>query len=500
MPASLDERLFPVALMMIVTGLVLVIPLILLSNKKLKIREDILFIVFWFQSWIYLCIIPLLNCMFPNSAFAFPSHLVDTRAIRFTIEEVDLYAFFQLLILIFFYFPMLFFYKNNLTRLGGMNPVCSKENCCKISFNRLRNIDNNQPHTSFNRLFILCLFYSLFGVMYSIVAIKGGWLSGYAVNVDIFLAMSQFDRFIWKIYNISAAFILVVLLLAYFERQWSSKFKSILFIVVIAPGVIIEVISHLISSRSAMVLSCITILIVFYIRGHITQSKKRLTLIIVAAAMIVIYSLAVIPNLRGIVLSPNVTSDDILENLNPFSTKDDRLQSDIGARFDGLELMVLATPYLVNQGFVPFSWYAITLINPILPLFPEIEKRMKIDENIADFKQRYLQTYTPAITPDYIAVSFTELFMVMGPLGFLIVGIFYGVILKWTNRLICKNNYYMIGGIFIMFQIFIFELPISLALTGWIRCLPVFLVILIFSPWSKSNVMKVIVNRNSLSN
>jgi len=129
-----------------------------------------------------------------------------------------------------------------------------------------------------------------------------------------FLQWAKFDRFIWKIYNISAAFILVVLI-GIFWRQWSSKFKSILFIVVIAPGVIIEVISHLISSRSAMVLSCITILIVFYIRGHITQSKKRFNFNHCRSSNDCNLLIGCYPKLRGIVLSPNVTSDDILEIL-----------------------------------------------------------------------------------------------------------------------------------------------------------------------------------------
>jgi hypothetical protein len=492
MTASLEERLLPILIMLIASMISAIIPLYALRRHRLNFQRDIFFIFFWFQSWIYLHLVPTLNVMFPESAFAVPPRSADLRMIHFTNEEVILYAFFQLLLLVLFYLPMIFIYMHKLRIFSGVNLqkyalLNSAQSCRRIPFNRLRNIENHKNLTSFNRLFILCLFYSSLGIIYSIVAIKTGILNAYAVDIDIFITMNQFDRFIWRIYHLSALLILVILLLAYFERQWSSKCKSILIIVAMAPGIIIQVINNLIGSRGEMIFAIFVILIVLYIRGHIKKSKKSLTVIIISSSIIIFYSFIIIPNLRGVVLDPLATSDNYFETLNPFSSDTNKLLEGFGMRADGIDLMVLATPYLLNQGFVPFSWYAITLINPFLPLFPEIEKKMKIDENISDFKQRYLGTYTPATTTDYNSVSFTELFMVMGPLGFIIAGVFFSIVMKWTNRMIYKDNYYVLGGLFLMFQIISFESSISSALTGWIRILPIYLIILIFNPWSKNN-------------
>jgi hypothetical protein len=462
MTASLEERLLPILVMLAASTISALIPLYALRRRRLNFQRDIAFIFFWFQSWIYLHLVPSLNCMFPASAFAFPSHLADFRVIQFTAEQVDLYALFQVLFVLLFYIPMGYVYGRHISR--------EHSECRFVSA------------ISFPPLLILAALYLFFGIIYFSVAVRTGMINAYTMNVDAIMGLARVDRFVLKLYHLSASFLMCVVLLSFFEYQGRSLIKRLFLFMVILAGVACTLSAYMISSRGAVLFAVLGIVTAAGLRGHIKRIDPRK---IALASLIIIFGVYIfvtVPKMRAVVLEPDATRADIVKTLNPFGEAA-IVPPDFGVRLDGVELMVLATPSLFDQGTVPFSWYLISLASPVLPLFPEWEKELKIVRDVADFKYLYITSHTPVSTRDYVAVSLTELFMILGPLGFLVAGIFFGWALRRVSSLIQKGGARTLIGIYFLFWIMSFEAPIANAWTGWIRACPGLLIALFFNPW-----------------
>lgn len=462
MTASLEERLLPILVMLFASMISAIIPLYALGRRRLNLQRDIIFILFWFQSWVYLHLIPTLNCMFPTGEFAFPPHLAGFRLVQFTTEQVDLYAALQAAFVLLFYFPMAYAYCRYISKENIQSQFASV--------------------ISFTRLMALAIAYLIFGIVYFSVALRTGLINAYTMNMDVIMGMGRFDRFIWKFYYLSGSFLMCIVFLAFLEYRSRSFIKRLLLFIVISAAIACTLSAYMISSRGAILSAVLGIVMTAVLRGHIRRIGLRQftigSLIVIFGA----YACMTIPKLRGIVLDPDVTSADIVKALNPFE-RVHIVAPDFGLRLDGVELMVLATPALLNQGTVPLSWYMVSLISPVLPLFPEWERELKFEQDIADFKFRYLSSHTPVTTRDYGAVSLTELFMILGPAGFLIAGLFFGWALRKISSLIRLGGTRTLIGVYFLFCMFSFEASMAGTWTGWIRACPVLAVALILNPW-----------------
>lgn len=462
MTASLEERLLPILVMLFASMISAIIPLYALRRRRLNFQRDIAFIFFWFQSWVYLHLVPTLNCMFPTGAFAFPPHLADFRIVQFTAEQVDLYALFQVVFVLLFYIPMAHAY------------------CRYISRESIK--CQSASAISYTRLMALAVVYLVFGIVYFSAALRTGMINAYTVNMDAIVSMGRFDRFVWKLYHLSGSFLMCVVILSFLEYRSRSIIKRLLLFIVILPGVACMLSAYMIGSRGEILFAVLCAAVAAVLRGYIRRIEPRKFAMGSLIVILGIYVCITVPKLRVIVLDPDVTSADIVKALNPFE-QFNVVPPDFGFRLDGVELMVLATPSLLNQGGVPCSWYMVSLISPVLPLFPEWEKKLKIDQDITDFKFRYLSSYTPVTTRDYVAVSLTELFMILGPVGFLIAGIFFGWALRKISGLIRWGGARALIGVYFLFCVFSFESPMANAWTGWIRACPVLAIALILNPW-----------------
>ena len=462
--ASFNERLGPIILMIIIGIIVAAIPLWAIRKKLLSKQKDLIFISFWYQTWILINLIPTINCIFPESNFAFPPHQAAGRIIQFSNDQVVMYAELQLLILLLFHFPLFYFYKR-CSHVSGKPPAISKSAETRIIG---------------SKLLMLFFFYSVFGILYLGVAVRTGALSGYAVNVDFFLTMNIADRMIWRIYQLSSPFLLGIIILAYAEQRVKKKY----YLILLLPGFLTNMTAFLISSRTYALYLVLSIILVLAVRGHINLSSIRSVLIAISVLAFSMYIFSAIPRIRRAALEPGTTIVEALKNLNPLNQKFESLPIDYGFRLDGIELMVLATPYLINKGLVPLSWYIIPIISPILPLMPSLEEEYKVNLKIADFKMRYLEAYTPVPTPDYPSVSLTEFYMLMGPIGFLLCSIIQGSAIAITTKSLRKSDGRKnIFAIFLLFQVFFFESSLISVFTGWIRALPILLIALFLNPW-----------------
>ena len=104
------QNIFPCTVMLLATGICAYLPVRAILNRCLSVREDVLFILFWYQSWIYLHLVPTINGLFPESTFAKPVRYLQLRVIQFTPEDIAWYAVFEVMILLLFYCPLLYFY------------------------------------------------------------------------------------------------------------------------------------------------------------------------------------------------------------------------------------------------------------------------------------------------------------------------------------------------------------------------------------------------------
>lgn len=443
----------------------------MLICNHLNLRRDILLILFCLQYWIYIHAIPTLNSLLPNSEFAFPSQLAYVRLIRFTIDSLYLYAIIQSLCFIFFFLPLIFLY------------LLLKEELIFIKM---------QPHQtaiSNVRLLALSFIYSLFGILFFKTAIKTGLLSPYAANVELFASLSRYDFFIWRIYIIAAPFLISVVILAFKESIMKSASSKVIVILILIPGIICHFAWLLCSSRLHLLLLIMAIAALMFQRQHIRHFTIHTVACSLASVLIVLYSLSIIPQMRGIILQENINLNEIGSALNPFD-RDKNIESpfviDYGVRLDGVELMALATPKLVEKGPLLFSGYFIPIISPILPLFPELEYKIKVHDRAADSKLIYMKEYTEIQSSDYIACSLTELYVNVGPVGLLGGAFIYSILIAWISKLFNRSGISLIVGIYLLFNVYSFESQFASLFLGWFRILPILMLVLLLNPWQQA--------------
>ena len=231
------------------------------------------------------------------------------------------------------------------------------------------------------------------------------------------------------------------------------------------------------------------ILGVFVIRGHIRRVSGRTCLGVVLAFLLFYYGLNVIPKFRAIVLDDQATAEGYLAVLDPFDSDEDTATAggggDYGFRLDGIEIMVLAAPKMLDIGPLFGPDYAVSILSPVLPLIPSLERTWKFDEQTLDFKKLYMSRYTDITSNDYSAGALADIFMAFGPLGFCVAALTYGWLFAWLYRLIANraSGRSVILGIFLYYNVSLYEFPFASLPLGWVRGLPVLLIALAFNPF-----------------
>ena len=465
------ENALPCVIMLIATATCAYLPVRAVLDRRLSLKDDILLLFFWYQSWIYLHVVPTVNGLFPESDFAFPVSCRDYRVIQFTPDEIAWYAAFQVMILLLFYLPLMGFY--------GW--------CKRRMFTRRLPIDQVQSHVDPILLTGLATAYSLFGVMFYEVAVRTGLMSTYANSIDVLACLSTYDRWVWRMYVMASPFLLTIIILGYCER--SRRFSIVPFLIASVPGVVLNVFWILSSSRGTVALLIMGIGGMLTLRGHVRRYTGFGISGMVVSVLLFGYGLNVIPKFRAIVLADRVTVEDYLAVLNPFHAVDDVVAASgggsYGFRLDGLELMVLATPKMLEIGPLLDSEYALAILTPIMPLIPSLEDKLKFEEQSLDLKQTYMARYTDIGTLDYPAGALTDIFMALGPLGFFVAAATYGWLFAWLRSLIvdCTSGRSLVLGVFVYYNVAMYEYSFVSLPLGWVRCLPVLLVALVLNPF-----------------
>lgn len=460
--------------MLVAVAVVAGLPLWAAFTRVLSFKRDILFVLFWGQSWVYLHLIPTLNALFPDSDFAFPPHQAHLRVIQFTGDQLAMYAVLQWLVVLCFFLPMMILYVYLIRKTRHESLVATGE--------RRRGV-------ILKNVFILGVFYSLFGIMFYEVAFRTGLLSPYAQSLDLFSQLSHYDHWVWKMYLLSGPFVFTVLALAWRELDARQRPLRWYAFASAAPGIILQVAWLFTSSRASVGFVLLATGGIFVVRGQFDWGRipKGLLLRAGVAFSVFLYGLQVIPQLRQVVLIPHATFEDYTLCLNPLASRkyEESLALDFGFRLDGLELMVLATPQLSEMGPAFGERYVLAILSPVLPLIPALNRRLKFEEGSLDFKQYYLAKYTTIQSPDYPAGALADAYVAFGPVGILIASVAYAGGFAFLRRLIGPSTHdrRLLLGIFLLYNIFLYEFPFASLPLGWVRSLPVLVICMYATPF-----------------
>ena len=256
MTASLEERLLPILIMLFASMISAIIPLYALHRRRLNFKRDIIFIFFWFQTWIYLHLVPLLNVMFAESEFAFPAQSQGLRAVSFTGQTCLWYGFFQILCVILFYVPMVgAFLLLNSKR--SLQEVVIASDLCRHRW----------------RLLSVALFYSSFSMLAIYIAVQNNALSAYAELItgqDLWSGqLPAWQYYTYRVYLLSGMFLTLVMVVSLYERYRQGGSGTLMLFCAALPGLLAEVVWIFLRSRGLLAFTLALVFVILMRRGYI---------------------------------------------------------------------------------------------------------------------------------------------------------------------------------------------------------------------------------------
>ena len=466
------ERLFPLLAMLIATVIstrLLVDPI---RRGHITWVRDGTFIVFAFTVLIYMHYVPTLNAVFPRSAFAFPNEIArNVRVIRFTPEDIQLYAALQTATTILFFWPMIAIYRRIRTGEERLVPLV------RVTV---------QPR----RVFGLVAFASVFGMLFLQQGLTNGLLSPYGVNAILLVDLPRPTFFIVRTFQVSGPFLTIASVLGLIGAFGSGARSRWGLLAMTMPFFLAELVT-LLNSRFFLLSTVVLVVAAIPVRyPMLVPSLRRLSRTLLPGLVLtVVLITALIPTVRGVISNVGGESgrgvDEAIQ-LSESARGDGNAGDfplDWGMRLDGIELMVDATPKLSQTGVLLGERLLFDLAAPILPAFPELNERLKVSGE-ADSKLQYMQRYTKIETPDYTSVSLTELYVNFWVFAFPLAGLFFGTVQAKAAQAIRQgiDSRLAMVGVFATAVTFVFEWPMTAQMTGWLRALPVLLVLLVLDP------------------
>jgi hypothetical protein len=476
MTASFEERLLPIVIMLIAGLVSAFIPLYALGRRRLDLQRDIIFIFFWFQSWIYLHLVPTLNVMFPESAFAFPAGYEDIRAVRFSEQVCWWYAFFQAACLALFYAPMILVYRAWI----GARRQTPDAGRAGLGEGRISHL----------RLLALGLFYSAFSVAAVYVAWQNNYLSSYAdvMTIDTLLGggLAGWQYYLYRLYLLGSMFMTIVVAVSLWEYCRRDPPVSRAVIYAALPGLICQAVWILCRSRALLVFTIGLIAMVLVRRGIMTIPRRKAAM----AGMLALgalYLFSVIIKLRAYVLVPEFSWNFVRDALNPFYAGEDSrlfLASNYGLRLDGLEMMALTFPQMLEKGLLLGKSYVFSILSPLLNFMPDLKLQLLQVQGMVDVRMEFIREYAGLEFADYAMNGLTDIYAATGLIGFCVAGVVYALLFVFISRRLAprRSGVSFIIAIFILCQVYSFEVAFATLPFGWIRSLPVLLAVLLIYP------------------
>jgi hypothetical protein len=239
-------------------------------------------------------------------------------------------------------------------------------------------------------------------------------------------------------------------------------------------------------SRALLVFTIGLIAMVLVRRGIMTIPRRKAAM----AGMLALgalYLFSVIIKLRAYVLVPEFSWNFVRDALNPFYAGEDSrlfLASNYGLRLDGLEMMALTFPQMLEKGLLLGKSYVFSILSPLLNFMPDLKLQLLQVQGMVDVRMEFIREYAGLEFADYAMNGLTDIYAATGLIGFCVAGVVYALLFVFISRRLAprRSGVSFIIAIFILCQVYSFEVAFATLPFGWIRSLPVLLAVLLIYP------------------
>jgi O-antigen ligase len=121
----------------------------------------------------------------------------------------------------------------------------------------------------------------------------------------------------------------------------------------------------------------------------------------------------------------------------------------------------------------------------LLNFVPGLKMQVFEQYGQVDFRMEFIREYTGLEYQDYAMNGLTDIYAALGLAGFLVAGVVYALLLVFVSRRLApgRSGAALLLGIFILCQMYSFEVAFATLPFGWTKSLPVLLVVLAINPY-----------------
>lgn len=437
----------------------LLLILFFISNKRININRDFLFLFFWLQVFIYINFCPTMS-LFSLDLGIFNHRVLEVNSINLKFY----YLLIKILILFFFQLPYIFIYLT--TRK-------------KLSHVQIRVFKVNHLY-----LVILGLLFIIFPLVFLKVSIATELFFkriGHEAYSNRLASLSIFESLIYKYYYKSGLFILSVLLISILKTE--VKNLKIFYLAIFFLNLGIFGFYELLNNRLQTVITIVYLFSVFTYFSNRNASKVNFNFSkIFFLAFFLFLTIKLVVNLRSGFIENG--GELKIENFNPFASSSlDEENDKIYWRLNGIDLIARILPEVAENPSLDFHFYFDSFRVSFGSLWNDNFATERKNDLETTIKSQLIKKYFPyEKSIDYYSCSLTDQFGTLGLFGIFLFSIFHSnVFSSLLNNFMKSVNYRkLLFSLFLIPFFLVFEYESTVTLFGWIKIVPIYFILIIF--------------------
>lgn len=462
-----EFAMYNLILLWLITGLAVAVPCFAVATKKLAPFKDYYFCLIYSQMILYLHLAPTLWAPF-----------VDR-------EMADTYVEIQAACLFLFEIPFLVVYIRGRSQFVRMR----KHHNLKIQRTAAPQADReNNLRIRQTPLLLLVGFFDVLALLYLWVTFSTNtffFRFGGEGNLSALFAFSDFEFYVFRLFQLSAPFLMCIAVSSlFFLRRGTLRVQ--LSLLMIIPSSIF-MLNQIVNSRSGSLMTMALLFGVLLYVGKIPLPAYKTVVLIALGVLGVGYLLRVTDNVRAAYL--DAPEGLKLEMFNPFVRLGGVVgvsSEDLRSRLNGIDLMALMTPSAEREGFAHGeAWRGAAIL-----VVSQIFGRSALEEMKATFsgspKLYLMRRYTDLTLIDYEACWLTDVYGNFGFVAFPFLAILTGYCWVWMTRAVSwsPTPVSLVLGLYFIGNLVAFEGEFAGLVTGWIRPLPILVLVLVLNPFA----------------
>lgn len=332
------------------------------------------------------------------------------------------------------------------------------------------------------------LFWNLFGLLYLYEIISNNIVFrriGTDNIAEIFSGLSGSTLFIVRSYELVAIPVIAFLLFMCYSKHVSVpkrqkwKLRQTLWFSMLIIGCM-----YLINSRE-QILDLIIFCLCAGVTLGILNLHRKGVIAIAGTILLGVYLTLIVANIRITLLNQSNFYSQVLNPFHSFQQQsNDEIVSNWVSRLDCINLINLMQPQLNVQGFAFGEAWATPIMVTFGQLFdPSYVREAKASASTTA-KNYLIQNYTNLGVHDYYSCSMTDVYGNFGFIGFPFAAFFFAAMYAFLARIL--NNKYslkaILAGLILASYMLVFEQDFISFLIGWVRYIPVTILLLVFMP------------------